>query len=98
MMAIVLAEHAGAPIDLARVVKMLLIHDIVEIDAGDTFIYDEAARRTQVEREGRAAERLFGMLPDDQAGQLSCWGWPGAHRGSAGSHSRALPTPRQGDR
>jgi putative hydrolases of HD superfamily len=69
-MAIVLAEHAGAPIDLARVVRMLLIHDIVEIDAGDTFIYDEAARKTQVERERRAAERLFGLLPDDQAVEL----------------------------
>jgi putative hydrolase of HD superfamily len=57
MMAVVLAEHAGAPIDLARVVRMLLIHDIVEIDAGDTFIYDEGARKTQVEREEQAAER-----------------------------------------
>jgi putative hydrolases of HD superfamily len=70
MMAIVLAEHAGAPIDLARVVRMLLIHDIVEIDAGDTFIYDEEARTTQVEREERAAERLFGLLPADQAVEL----------------------------
>ncbi len=69
-MAIVLAEHAGAPIDLARVVRMLLIHDIVEIDAGDTFLYDEEAAKTQVEREERAAERLFGLLPDDQAGEL----------------------------
>jgi putative hydrolase of HD superfamily len=70
MMAVVLAEHAGAPIDLARVVRMLLIHDIVEIDAGDTFIYDEGARKTQVEREEQAAERLFGLLPDDQAVEL----------------------------
>ena len=69
-MAVVLAEHAGAPIDLPRVVRMLLIHDIVEIDAGDTFIYDEEAAKTKVEREKRAAERLFGLLPADQAQEL----------------------------
>jgi putative hydrolases of HD superfamily len=70
VMAIVLAEHAGAPIDLSHVVRMLLIHDIVEIDAGDTFIYDDVARASQPERERRAAERLFGLLPKDQAIEL----------------------------
>ena len=49
---------------------MALIHDIVEIDAGDTFIYDDAAKLGQSEREERAAERLFGMLPEDQAAEL----------------------------
>lgn len=70
MMAMVLAEHADAPVDVARVMKMLLIHDIVEIDAGDTFIYDDAAHHDKEEREQAAAARLFGLLPDDQAAEL----------------------------
>jgi 5'-deoxynucleotidase YfbR-like HD superfamily hydrolase len=69
-MAVVLAEHADGPIDLPRVVRMLLLHDVVEIDAGDTFLYDEEARKTQAEREERAARRLFGLLPGDQAQEL----------------------------
>ncbi len=68
--ALLLAEHAAAPVDVARVVRMALVHDVVEIDAGDTFIYDEAAKRDQAEREERAAERLFGLLPEDQAREL----------------------------
>ncbi|GBC92939.1 5'-deoxynucleotidase YfbR [bacterium HR15] len=67
MAALVLAEYAREPIDLLRVVKMALIHDIVEIDAGDTFVFDEQARQTQHEREARAAERIFGLLPPEQA-------------------------------
>ncbi len=67
MLALVLAEYAREPVDLSRVVKMALIHDIVEIDAGDTFAYDEVARLTQREREQRAAERIFALLPPDQA-------------------------------
>ena len=64
---IVLAEHAnGAALDVLRVLKMLIIHDLVEIDAGDTFAYDAAAMETQHEREARAADRLFGLLPPDQ--------------------------------
>jgi putative hydrolase of HD superfamily len=70
MMALLLAEHADEPVDVTRVVKMLLIHDIVEIDAGDTFIYDAAAQAGKEEREQRAADRLFGLLPADQAGEL----------------------------
>ncbi|HEY8449766.1 MAG TPA: HD domain-containing protein [Bacillota bacterium] len=70
VMACVLAEHAAAPVDLERVLKMLLVHDIVEIEAGDTFIYDEQARAAQTERERQAAERLFGLLPADQGGEL----------------------------
>jgi putative hydrolases of HD superfamily len=65
--ALVLAEYAHEPIDLFRVVKMALVHDIVEVDAGDTFVFDESARQTQHQREARAAERLFGLLPTEQA-------------------------------
>ncbi len=65
--ALVLSEYAHEPVDLFRVVKMALVHDIVEIDAGDTFVFDEDARQTQHEREARAAERIFGLLPLEQA-------------------------------
>lgn len=67
LMAMVLSEHSREPIDLLRVIKMLLIHDIVEIDAGDTFAYDNIGRTSQVERELRAADRIFSLLPDGQA-------------------------------
>ena len=67
MMALVLAEHANIHCDMLRSVKMLLIHDIVEIDAGDTFIYDEKANEGKGERERMAAMRIFNILPDDQA-------------------------------
>ena len=62
-----LSEHSNTPIDVLRVMKMLLIHDIVEIDAGDTFAYDTARLVDQHEREAAAATRLFGLLPDDQS-------------------------------
>lgn len=62
-----LAEHSNTPVDVLRVMKMLLIHDIVEIDAGDTFAYDTARLADQHEREAAAATRIFGLLPDDQA-------------------------------
>ncbi len=67
LMAVLLAEHANTSVDLLRVVKMLLIHDLVEIDAGDTFAYDTAGAATQHEREARAADRIFPLLPPDQA-------------------------------
>lgn len=67
LMAMVLSEHSREPVDLLRVLKMLLIHDIVEIDAGDTFAYDSVARSSQAEREIKAADRIFALLPDDQA-------------------------------
>lgn len=70
LMAILLEEHANEPVDITKVVKMLLLHDIVEIDAGDTFVYDAIASQEQEEKELAAAERLFGMLPDDQAEDL----------------------------
>jgi putative hydrolases of HD superfamily len=62
-----LAEHSNTPIDVLRVIKMLLIHDVVEIDAGDTFAYDTQRLVDQHEREAVAADRIFGLLPDDQA-------------------------------
>jgi putative hydrolase of HD superfamily len=73
--AIVLAEHANEPrLDLLRVLKMLVIHDLVEIDAGDTFAYDTARMAGQHEREARAADRIFGMLQADQAAAFrSLW-------------------------
>lgn len=66
VMALILREYANEPIDLLRVVKMLLIHDLVEIDAGDTFAYDDAAHEDKEEREKAAADRIFGLLPPDQ--------------------------------
>ncbi|WP_317920044.1 MULTISPECIES: HD domain-containing protein [unclassified Cupriavidus] len=67
MYALVLSEHAAAPIDVVRVVKMLLLHDIVEIDAGDTPFHDPSMQVGQAEREQLAAERIFSLLPDAQA-------------------------------
>jgi len=70
LMAMVLSDYSGEPVDLHRVIKMLLIHDIVEIDAGDTFAYDSAAARDQAERELRAADRIFAILPQEQAAEF----------------------------
>ncbi len=67
LMIIVLAEHSNhQPLDVLRVLKMVLIHDLVEIDAGDTFAYDTKNMADQHEREVRAATRIFGLLPPDQ--------------------------------
>jgi putative hydrolase of HD superfamily len=65
--AMVLAEHAKEPIDVGKVIRLVLVHDLVEIDAGDTFIYDEAANAGKAAREQEAANRLFGLLPEEQA-------------------------------
>jgi putative hydrolases of HD superfamily len=65
--AMVLAEHAKEKIEISKVIRMVLVHDLVEIDAGDTFIYDEAANVGKAAREQEAANRLFGLLPEDQA-------------------------------
>jgi putative hydrolase of HD superfamily len=64
-MAIVLAEYAPEGTDIGRVVEMLLIHDVVEIDAGDTFAFDTSANIGKADRETLAAERLFGLLPEE---------------------------------
>ncbi len=70
MMALILSEHANESVNVLKVVKMVLIHDIVEIDAGDTMVYDTAGREAVVAKEAAAAKRLFGMLPDDQRDEL----------------------------
>ena len=74
VMALVLAEHAGENIDQLRILKMLLVHDIVEIDSGDTYIYDTAGNDTKAARELEAAHRIFGLLPYDQRAEMfSLW-------------------------
>ena len=70
LMAGVLAEHAEGDVNVARVVHMLLVHDLVEIDAGDTFAYDTAANVDREAREQRAADRIFGLLPPEQAQEM----------------------------
>jgi Predicted hydrolases of HD superfamily len=64
--ALLLAEHADEPIDTARVIRMALVHDLVEIDAGDTFIYDTAGNLEKAAKEEKAADRIFGLLPSGQ--------------------------------
>ncbi|QKS60369.1 HD domain-containing protein [Paenibacillus barcinonensis] len=74
MMALILQGHSNKDIDIFKVVKMLLVHDLVEIDAGDTFAYDTQGNIGKYERELKAAHRLFGMLPEQQAKELlSLW-------------------------
>ena len=70
MMCLLLSEYANEEVDVLHVMSMVLIHDIIEIDAGDTYAYDEEANSTKVERELAAAERLFHLLPDDQAERM----------------------------
>jgi len=71
LMVLLLGEHVqSSDLDLFRVMKMALIHDLVEIDAGDTLCYDQSARRDQKSREKKAAERIFNLLPADQAGEI----------------------------
>ena len=65
LFAAVLAEYSNEPLDVLKTMKMVLIHDIVEIDAGDTYCYDSAGNSTKAERENAAAKRLFGLLPKD---------------------------------
>ncbi|AUD03546.1 HD domain-containing protein [Spirosoma pollinicola] len=74
MMTIVLAEHSNVPVDVLKVLKMVLIHDIVEIDAGDTFIYDTQKNHTNTREELIAAKRIFGLLPQEQADEfIAVW-------------------------
>lgn len=70
IMAYLLREYANDEVDIFRVMLMCLIHDIVEIDAGDTYAYDEEGLKTQKEREDKAKERIFSLLPDDQKAEL----------------------------
>jgi len=64
--ALLLSEYANQPVDTSRVIRMALVHDLVEIDAGDTFIYDTAGNLEKAAKEEKAAERIFGLLPSDQ--------------------------------
>lgn len=74
MMAVVLAGHSDKPVDILKVVQMVLIHDLVEIDAGDTFIYDTSKNHTNTEEELIAAKRIFGLLPEKQAREfITIW-------------------------
>ncbi len=74
MMTLILARHADKPIDVLKVLKMVLIHDVVEIDAGDTFIYDSNKTHTNTQEERLAAKRIFGLLPVEQAQEfLEIW-------------------------
>lgn len=74
MMTIVLAKYSNVEIDVLKVLKMVLIHDVVEIDAGDTFIYDTAKSHSNTAEERLAAQRIFGMLPQDQAEEfIAIW-------------------------
>ena len=70
VMAMLLAEHANAEVNLLHVLKMLLVHDVVEIDSGDTYIYDVAGNESKAAREQEAARRIFGLLPDDQRDEM----------------------------
>ena len=70
VMTLLLSEYANEEIDVLRVLSMLLIHDLVEIDAGDTYAYDEEGKQTQRAREVKAADRIYGILPEDQGKKL----------------------------
>ena len=67
LMAVLLSEYSNEKVDLVKVITMVLIHDIVEIDAGDTYAYDAVGNQSKREREVKAADRIFNILPEDQA-------------------------------
>lgn len=74
LMTFVLAEYANEPIDVLRTMKMVLLHDVIEIDAGDTYAYDTEGNKTKRERELKAADRIFGLLPKEQGEEFrSLW-------------------------
>ena len=70
LMAFLLSEYANDKVDVAKVMKMVLVHDLVEIDAGDTYAYDEKGNTSKRERELKAADRIFGLLPEEQGKEL----------------------------
>lgn len=70
IMAMMLYEYSKVPVDVLQVIKMVVIHDLVEIYAGDTYCYDKRGYEDKAEREERAAEKLFGMLPEDQSEEI----------------------------
>ena len=71
IMAYLLQEYSNEPVDIAKVMLMCLIHDVVEIDAGDTYAYDEDGLKTQKAREEAAKERIYSLLPEDQKERLT---------------------------
>lgn len=71
IMAYLLREYSNEPVDITRVMLMCLIHDVVEIDAGDTYSYDEEGKKTQKAREEAAKERIYSLLPEDQKEELA---------------------------
>lgn len=71
IMAYLLREYSNEPVDITRVMLMCLIHDVVEIDAGDTYAYDEEGKKTQKAREEAAKERIYSLLPEDQEKELA---------------------------
>ena len=71
IMAFLLREYANEPVNIAKVMLMCLLHDIVEIDAGDTYAYDEERKKTQKAREDAAKERIYSILPEDQKEELT---------------------------
>lgn len=91
LMAMLLSEHAPAGVDAWKAVRMLLVHDLVEIDAGDTFAYDEAGNVGKLERERGAAARIFAILPDGQADEVrSLWEEFEARQSSEARYAAAL--------
>ena len=70
IMTLLLSEYSNEKIDVLHTISMLLIHDLVEIDAGDTYAYDEESKKTQADRERRAADRIYGLLPEEQGKKL----------------------------
>lgn len=70
ILAFLLAEYSNEPIDVLKTIKLVLIHDIVEIDAGDTYYYDDEGYKTKEIREEKASQRIFGLLPDDQRNEM----------------------------
>ncbi len=70
IMTLLLKEYANEDIDVLKTVTMLLVHDLVEVYAGDTYAYDEEGKKTQAEREAKAADKLYGLLPEDQGEYL----------------------------
>ena len=92
LMALVLSEHAAASgLDQLKVLTMLIVHDLVEIDAGDTFVYDQAGLEDQEEREQRAAERIFGLLPAESGAELrAIWDEFEARQSPEAKFARAL--------
>jgi putative hydrolase of HD superfamily len=93
LMATVLAEYAVPRVSTSRVIRMLLVHDLVEIDAGDTFAYDQGANADREAREHQAADRIFGLLPDPQGRELRAL-WDEFERGNTADARAAVALDR----